>query len=124
GASKVWLQLCGGGARGAHPNNVRDCWSTGLVTNLRVGVARSSERNNVRLAVGRTGESGMYPSNDNSRTDVEISGAMQISDRWSAEASIDCINDAMQNQPSKADEEIDPMKGIILCVRHVTTTLI
>src|SRR5438876_335331 len=122
--TKPCRQFFGVGPWAAHPNNVRDFWSTGLVTNLNVAVARSSERNNVRLAVGRTGESGMYPSNDNTRTDVAISGATQISDRWSAEASIDYINDAMQNQPAQAYEEIDPMQGFIWFGRQVDTKLL
>src|SRR5438105_7436556 len=122
--TKPCRQFFGVGPWAAHPNNVRDFWSTGLVTNLNVAVARSSERNNVRLAVGRTGESGMYPSNDNPRTEVAISGATQISDRWSAEASIDYINAAMQNQPAQAYEEIDPMQGFIWFGRQVDTKLL
>src|SRR5438105_3725089 len=109
--TKPCRQFFGVGPWAAHPNNVRDFWNTGLVTNVNVAVARSSERNNVRLSVGRTGESGMYPSNSNTRTDVAIAGGTQISDRWSAEASIDYINDGMQNQPAQAYEEIDPMQA-------------
>src|SRR5881394_2697558 len=122
--TKPCRQFFGVGPWAAHPNNVRDFWNTGLVTNLNLAVARSSERNNVRLSVGRTGESGMYPSNDNTRTDVAISGATQISDRWSAEASIDYINDAMQNQPAQAYEGIDPMQGFIWFGRQVDTRLL
>src|SRR5205823_7752082 len=55
-------------------------------------------RNNVRLSVGRTGESGMYPSNSNTRTDLAIAGGTQISNRWSAEASINYINDGMRSE--------------------------
>ena len=111
--SKPCRQFFGVGPCSAHPNNVRDFWDNGLVTNVNVAVARSSERNNVRLSVGRTGEAGMYPSNSNSRTDLAISGGTQISNRWSAEASINYINDGMQNQPAQAYEEIDPMQNFI-----------
>src|SRR6266704_1088684 len=51
-------QFFGAGPWAAHPNNVRDFWDNGLVTNVNVAVARSGERNNVRLSVGRTGEAG------------------------------------------------------------------
>ena len=111
--SKPCHQFFGVGPWAAHPNNVRDFWDNGLVTNVNVAVARSSERNNVRLSVGRTGEAGMYPSNSNTRTDLAIAGGTQISNRWSAEASINYINDGMQNQPAQAYEEIDPMQNFI-----------
>src|SRR5438128_1060607 len=122
--TKPCRQFFGVGPWAAHPNNVRDFWNTGLVTNVNVAVARSSERNNVRLSVGRTGESGMYPSNSNTRTDVAIAGGTQISDRWSADASVDYINDGMQNQPAQAYEEIDPMQGFIWFGRQVDTRLL
>src|SRR6266446_7773864 len=122
--SKPCHQFFGVGPWAAHPNNVRDFWDNGLVTNVNVAVARSSERNNVRLSVGRTGESGMYPSNSNTRTDLAISGGTQISNRWSAEASINYINDGMLNQPAQAYEEIDPMQGFIWFGRQVDTRLL
>ncbi len=122
--NKPCRQFFGVGPWAAHPNNVRDFWDNGLVTNVNVAVARSSERNNVRLSVGRTGESGMYPSNSNTRTDLAIAGGTQISNRWSAEASINYINDGMQNQPAQAYEEIDPMQGFIWFGRQVDTRLL
>ncbi len=122
--SKPCHQFFGAGPWAAHPNNVRDFWDNGLVTNVNVAVARSGERNNVRLSVGRTGEAGMYPSNSNTRTDLAISGGTQISNRWSAEASINYINDGMQNQPAQAYEEIDPMQNFIWFGRQVDTRLL
>ena len=122
--TKPCRQFFGVGPWAAHPNNVRDFWNTGVATNVNVAVARSSARNNVRLSVGRTGESGMYPSNSNTRTDLAIAGGTQISNRWSAEASINYINDGMLNQPAQAYEEIDPMQGFIWFGRQVDTRLL
>ena len=92
--------------------------------NANVAVARSSDRSNVRLSVGRTNESGMYPNNTNNRTDVALSGGTQVSDHWSAEASVNYINDGMQNQPAQAYEEIDPMQGFIWFGRQVDTRIL
>ncbi len=94
--SKPCRQFFGVGPWSAHPNNVRDFWNTGVMTNLNVAVTKSSERNNIRLSVGRTGEAGMYPNNDNTRTD----------------------------QPSQAYEEIDPMQGFIWFGRQVDTRIL
>ncbi len=103
----------------AHPNNVRDFWRTGVVTTVNLAAARSTARNNVRLSVGRMNEAGMYPDNTNSRTDVALAGGAQISNHWSTEGSLDYINDAMQNQPAQAYEEMDPMQGFIWFGRQV-----
>ena len=112
-------QFFGAGPWQAHPNNVRDFWNTGLIINANVAVARSSDRSNVRLSVGRTNESGMYPNNTNNRTDIALSGGTQVSDHWSAEASVNYIRDGMENQPAQAYEEIDPMQGFIWFGRQV-----
>lgn len=122
--TKPCHQFFGVGPWQAHPNNVRDFWETGLVTALNVAVARAGTRNNVRLSFGRTGESGMYPNNTNTRTDVALAGGTQISDHWSAELSVNYINDALQNQPAQAYEEIDPMQGFIWFGRQVDTKLL
>jgi len=123
-ASKPCRQFFGVGPWSAHPNNVRDFWNTGVMTNLNVAVTKSSERNNIRLSVGRTGEAGMYPNNNNTRTDLTIAGGAQMSDRWSAEAAINYINNAYQNQPAQAYEEIDPMQGFIWFGRQVDTRIL
>src|SRR5438132_3512310 len=79
-ASRACNQFFGAGPWTAHPNNVRDFWQTGLMVNANIAVARSSDRSNVRLSVGRTNESGMYPNNTNNRTDIALSGGTQVSD--------------------------------------------
>jgi TonB-linked SusC/RagA family outer membrane protein len=122
--TKPCNQFFGVGPWSAHPNNVRDFWQTGMLVNANIAVAKSSDRSNVRLSVGRTNESGMYPNNENRRTDVALSGGAQMSDHWNAEASVNYINDGMQNQPAQAYEEIDPMQGFIWFGRQVDTKLL
>src|SRR5260370_10165048 len=117
-------QFFGAGPWQAHPNNVRDFWQTGLIINANVAVARSSATSNVRLSVGRTNESGMYPNNTNNRTDIALSGGTQVSDHWSAEASVNYIRDGMQNQPSQTYGEIHPMQGFIWFGRQVDTRIL
>jgi TonB-linked SusC/RagA family outer membrane protein len=122
--SRLCNQFFGAGPWQAHPNNVRDFWNTGLIINANIAVARSSDRSNMRLSVGRTNESGMYPNNTNNRTDIALSGGTQVSDHWSAEASVNYIRDGMQNQPAQAYEEIDPMQGFIWFGRQVDVSLL
>jgi TonB-linked SusC/RagA family outer membrane protein len=117
-------QFFGAGPWQAHPNNVRDFWNTGLMINANIAVARSSDRSNVRLSVGRTNESGMYPNNVNNRTDIALSGGTQVSNHWSAEASVNYVNDGMKNQPAQAYEDVDPMQGFIWFGRQVDVRLL
>ncbi len=123
-ASHPCNQFFGAGPWVAHPNNVRDFWQTGLMINANVAVARSSDRSNVRLSVGRTNESGMYPNNTNNRTDIALSGGTQVSDHWSAEASVNYINDGMKNQPAQSYDETDPMQNFIWFGRQVDTRIL
>ena len=122
--SKPCHQFFGVGPWAAHPNNVSDFWNTGAMVNMSVAVAKATDRSNVRLSVGRVGESGMYPNNTNTRTDLSFAGGTQMSDHWSAEASFNYINDALQNQPAQAYEEIDPMQGFIWFGRQVDTRIL
>ena len=117
-------QFFGAGAWVAHPDNVSKFWETGVVTNMNIAVARASNRNNVRLSVGRMNEAGMYPSNSNNRTDVALAGGAQISNRWSAEASINYINNSMANQPAQAYNDSDPMQGFIWFGRQVDVAML
>jgi len=117
-------QFFGVGPWQAHPNNVRDFWNTGNLVQTNVAIARATERSNVRLSLGRTGESGMYPDNINRRTDITLAGGSQLSDRWSADASINYINDQMRQWPAQAYEEMDPMQGFIWFGRQVDTHIL
>ena len=103
----------------AHPNNVRDFWNTGVLTTVNLAASRATTRNNVRLSVTRVNEAGMYPNNTNARTDVTLAGGSQISNQWSAEGSLDYVNDDNQNQPSQAYDEQDPMQTFIWFGRQV-----
>jgi TonB-linked SusC/RagA family outer membrane protein len=103
----------------AHPNNVSNFWQTGVLTTVNLAATRATTRNNVRLSATRTNEAGMYPSNTNSRTDVALAGGSQISDKWSAEGSLDYVNDDNQNQPAQAYDEQDPMQTFIWFGRQV-----
>jgi TonB-linked SusC/RagA family outer membrane protein len=117
-------QFFGAGPWVAHPNNVRDFWNTGNTIQSNIAISRATENTNVRLSLGRTNMSGMYPSNTNTRTALTLTGGAQLSDRWSAEASINYTNDGMQDWPAQQYEETDPMQGFIWFGRQVDTRIL
>jgi len=61
----------------------------------------------------------LYPNNTNNRTDIALSGGTQVSDHWSAEASVKLYPGRHAEQPAQAYEEIDPMQGFIWFGRQV-----
>ncbi len=122
--SQPCQQFFGNGPWSAHPNNVRQFWQTGNIVQENIAIARAGERSNVRLSVGRTNESGMYPSNSNRRNDITLTGGAQLSDKWSTEASINYINDAMNQWPAQAYDEQDPMQQFIWFGRQVDTRIL
>ena len=117
-------QFFGAGPWVAHPNNVKDFWNTGNTIQENIAISRATERSNVRLSLGRTSMDGMYPGNTDRRTDVTLTGGSQLSDRWSAEASINYVNDAMHQWPKQSYDETDPMQGFIWFGRQVDTRIL
>ena len=122
--SQPCQQFFGVGPWAAHPNNVKDFWNTGNTIQENIAIARATERSNVRLSVGRTSMDGMYPGNTDKRTDVAVTGGSQLSDHWSAEASINYINDQMNQWPKQSYDETDPMQGFIWFGRQVDTRVL
>lgn len=108
----------------AHPDNVRSLFNTGVVSNLNIAVARSSERNNVRFSVGRWDENGMYPTNRNLKTDIGLNGGLQISNRLSTEVSVDYVLDQRHNMPGMGYDETNPMQGFVWFGRQVDMKLL
>ncbi|MEJ2679670.1 MAG: TonB-dependent receptor plug domain-containing protein, partial [Gemmatimonadota bacterium] len=112
-------QFNGPGPWIAHPNNVRNFFRTGMLNTVNVAVSRSSDLSNLRLSIGRTDESGMYPNNRNMRTDINLSGGAQVSNKLSTEAAIDYINSGINGAPKQSYDESDPMQTFIWFGRQV-----
>ncbi|HSJ08234.1 MAG TPA: SusC/RagA family TonB-linked outer membrane protein, partial [Longimicrobiales bacterium] len=103
----------------AHPNNVRDFFDTGRTMNMNVAVARAGENANVRLSVTNTNVSGMAPGNSINRLGVAVKGGADLTERLSAEASINYINQDADNRPGTGYDEDNPMQQFIWFGRQV-----
>ncbi|NIU78545.1 MAG: SusC/RagA family TonB-linked outer membrane protein, partial [Gammaproteobacteria bacterium] len=101
------------------PDNVRDFFETGVTVNTNVALARSDERSNVRLSVTNTQVDGMYPSNELDRLSASLAGGVQITDRLSAEGSVNYMNHEGVNRPGTGYDGTNVMQQFVWFGRQV-----
>ncbi len=105
----------------AHPDNVRSFFRTGTTFNTNVAISRVGERSNVRLSITDMELSGMSPGNDQQRIGVALKGGATLTDRLSAEASLNYIDQNTENRPGTGYDEDNPMQSFIWFGRPVDT---
>jgi TonB-linked SusC/RagA family outer membrane protein len=110
GAQQPWV---------AQPNNVRDFFETGREMNMNVAVARAGETSNVRLSVTNMNLASMFPGNKINRLGVSVKGGASLTDRLSAEASVNYINQEADNRSGTGYDEDNPMQQFIWFGRQV-----
>jgi TonB-linked SusC/RagA family outer membrane protein len=103
----------------AHPDNVRNFFETGRTLYSNVAVSRAGERSHVRLSLTNTQVSGMAPGNSIDRIGVSMRGGASITDRLSAESSINYTNQDAVNRPGTGYDEDNPMQQFIWFGRQV-----
>jgi TonB-linked SusC/RagA family outer membrane protein len=101
------------------PNNVRDFFDTGVTTNLSVSLARSDERSNVRLSATSMQMSGMYPSNRIERLGATLAGGINLTDRLTAEGSINYMENEARNRPGTGYSGNNVMQQFVWFGRQV-----
>lgn len=103
------------------PNNVRDFFETGSTLNTNVSMAASGDRSNVRLSVSRLNQDGIYPGFGLNRTTVSLAAGTNISNRLSADASVQYIAAAGNNRPGVGYDGDNPMLQFVWFGRSVDT---
>jgi len=110
GAQQPWVP---------HPNNVLDFFETGMTWNTNVAVSRTGERSNIRLSTSYMNVDGMSPANTMDRISVSVKGGTSITDRLSAEASLNYIDQDVENRPGTGYDEDNPMQSFVWFGRQV-----
>ena len=103
----------------ANPNNVRDFFRTGATLNTNVAISRAGESSNVRLSISDMELRGMSPGNHMQRINVALKGGASLTDRLSAEASLNYIDQNVNNRPGTGYDEDNPMQSFIWFGRQV-----
>ena len=102
-----------------HPNNVRDFFETGVTWNTNVAVSRAGERSSVRLSTSYLTLNGMSPGNTTDRITVALKGGTEITDRLSAEASMNYTDQNVENRPGTGYDEDNPMQSFVWFGRQI-----
>ena len=103
----------------AQPGNVRDFFRTGTTLNTNVALARAGERSNVRLSITDMELTGMSPGNSMQRIGVALKGGATLTERLSAEASVNYIDTEGVNRPGTGYGTDNPMQQFIWFGRQV-----
>jgi TonB-linked SusC/RagA family outer membrane protein len=101
------------------PNNVRDFFDTGVTTNITVGLARSDERSNVRLSATNVQMAGMYPGNEIDRIGATLAGGIKLTDRLSADGTINYMQNEARNRPGTGYDGTNVMQQFVWFGRQV-----
>ena len=101
------------------PDNVRDFFETGVTVNTNVALARSDERSNVRLSVTNSRMDGMYPNNEIDRLSAALSGGLELTERLSAEGSVNYMNHEAFNRPGTGYAGTNVMQQFVWFGRQV-----
>ena len=103
----------------AHPDNVRSFFRTGTTFNTNVAISPADERSDLRLSIGNMELDGMSPGNHQQRISVALKGGASLTDRLSAEASVNYIDQNAENRPGTGYDEDNPMQSFIWFGRQV-----
>jgi TonB-linked SusC/RagA family outer membrane protein len=97
----------------SHPDNIDNFFGTGVTATQNVAFTAASEQAHARLSVTRMDLDGMVPGLDLARTSVLLSGGVQLTDRLSAEATVDYILSEGENRPGTGYDGYNPMLQFI-----------
>ncbi len=82
------------------PNNVKDFYETGLVTNNMIALSGGTENTAARLSFGNTYTEGIIPNNSGARNTITLRVNSKLSDRLSFDAKINYTNTKFDNRPT------------------------
>ena len=83
----------------AHPDNVKDFFTTGVTLASTVSVSGGTERANARVSLGADNVNGILPNNTFQRRTALLSGTLRASDRITADATLQYIRNTGRNRP-------------------------
>jgi TonB-linked SusC/RagA family outer membrane protein len=101
------------------PDNVRDFFDTGMTWNTNVAVSRAGDRSSVRMSVSNMSVNGMSPGNTIRRNSLSLKGGTNITDRLSADAFVNYIDQDTENRPGTGYDEDNPMQSFVWFGRQV-----
>jgi TonB-linked SusC/RagA family outer membrane protein len=105
----------------SNPNNVRDFFQDGLSVSNNVSATGSGDRANFRLSFGNEQMKGIVPTSTLNRITAGLNGTASLSEKLSANASVQYIRNKGHNRPGTGYDELNPLMGFTWFGRQVST---
>ena len=103
----------------AHPNNVNSFFQTGKTVTSNAAAQGANDRANFRLSLTRQDLEGMVPNNTLARTTAALNAGARVSQKFSADGSIQYIQNSGSNRPGTGYDEANPMMDFVWFGRQV-----
>ncbi len=96
----------------AHPDNVKDFFSTGVTGSTTAGVSGGTERSYGRLSLGADNVNGIFPDNLFQRRTASISGTFKATEKLTADGSVQYIRNSGRNRPGVGYSGRNPLQSM------------
>jgi TonB-linked SusC/RagA family outer membrane protein len=106
------------------PDNVENFFETGRTSTTNLAFAGSTDRTNTRISGTYMNQNGIYPGNVLERLTAQINGGARLTDKLSADASVQYTNADANNRPGTGYDGNNVMQQFIWFGRQVNTDLL
>ncbi len=96
----------------SQPDNVRDFFTTGRTCSNSLAITGGSEKAFMRLSINNMNQKGAVPNTDLNRTNVSFNGTMNLTERFTANASLSYVRNKSDNLPGGGYDENNVMQSI------------
>jgi TonB-linked SusC/RagA family outer membrane protein len=103
----------------AHPNNVSSFFQNGTSITTNAAAQGANDRASFRLSLTRQDVDGIVPNNSLARTTAALNAGARISPKFSADGSIQYIQNEGNNRPGTGYDESNPMMDFVWFGRQV-----
>jgi len=103
------------------PTNVADFFQTGMSVSNNVSATGTGDRANFRLSFGNEQQKGIVPTSTLDRITAGINGTASLSEKLSANASVQYVKNKGHNRPGTGYDELNPLMGFTWFGRQVST---
>ena len=97
----------------AYPDNVKDFYQTGVTSINSVSFSDATEKDDFRLSLSNTYQTGIIPESDLVRYNVGINTGRNISDKFKARISANYVNTATDNIAVQGSNNVNVLSTII-----------
>ena len=103
----------------ANPNNVRNFFETGRSATVGLELTGSTDRASFRLSATNQDIQGMVPNSAFKKVSTALAGTANLTDRLSADASVQYVKNGAQNRPGTGYDAVNPMTEFVWFGRQV-----